>query len=76
MCKTKRVVSCSVFFHYLLGRLYQRTVGQINKYKPCYIRFREVVHVKPDMNKIIQVLISLLEEQEKVKIEYTLEETA
>ena len=29
--------------------------------------------MKPDMEKIIQVLISLIEEQEHVKIEYTLE---
>jgi hypothetical protein len=32
--------------------------------------------VNPDMTKIIQELISLLEEQEKVKIDYELEETA
>lgn len=29
--------------------------------------------MKPDMEKIIRVLISLIEEQEKVKIDYTLE---
>lgn len=29
-----------------------------------------------DMDKIIKVLISLIEEQEKVKIEYRLEKTA
>lgn len=28
---------------------------------------------KPDMEKVIQVLISLLEEQENVEIEYTIE---
>lgn len=32
--------------------------------------------MKPDMEKIISVLISLIEEQEDVDIEYTLEETA
>ena len=35
-----------------------------------------MVWVNPDMTKIIQELISLLEEQEKVKIDYELEETA
>lgn len=29
--------------------------------------------MKPDMEKIIQVLISLIEEQERVEIDYTLE---
>ncbi len=29
--------------------------------------------MKPDMEKIIRVLISLIEEQESVKIDYTLE---
>ena len=29
--------------------------------------------MKPDMEKIIQVLISLIEEQEHVKIDYALE---
>lgn len=29
--------------------------------------------MKPDMEKIIRVLISLIEEQERVKIDYTLE---
>ena len=29
--------------------------------------------MKPNMEKIIQVLISLIEEQERVKIDYTLE---
>ena len=29
--------------------------------------------MKPDMEKIMQVLISLIEEQEHVKIDYTLE---
>ena len=32
--------------------------------------------MKPDMEKIIEVLISLLEEQEKVEITYTIETTA
>ncbi len=32
--------------------------------------------MNPDMTKIIQELISLLEEQERVKIDYELEETA
>lgn len=32
--------------------------------------------MNPDMTKIIQELISLLEEQEKVKIDYELEEAA
>nr|DAZ51798.1 MAG TPA: hypothetical protein [Caudoviricetes sp.] len=32
--------------------------------------------MKPDIKKIIQVMISLLEEQEKVKITYTIEKTA
>ena len=32
--------------------------------------------MNPDMTKIIQELMSLLEEQEKVKIDYELEETA
>lgn len=32
--------------------------------------------MKPDVEKIIQVMISLLEEQEKVKITYTIEKTA
>ena len=35
-----------------------------------------VVSMKPDMEKIIEVLISLLEEQEKVEITYTIEKTA
>jgi len=35
-----------------------------------------VVSMKPDIEKIIQVMISLLEEQEKVKITYTIEKTA
>ena len=30
--------------------------------------------MKPDIKKIIQVLISLIEEQEDVEIEYTVEE--
>lgn len=32
--------------------------------------------MKPAIEKIIQVMISLLEEQEKVKITYTIEKTA
>ena len=32
--------------------------------------------MKPYIEKIIQVMISLLEEQEKVKITYTIEKTA
>jgi hypothetical protein len=32
--------------------------------------------MKPDIEKIMQVMISLLEEQEKVKITYTIEKTA
>lgn len=32
--------------------------------------------MNPDMTKIIQELISLLEEQEEVKIDYELEKTA
>ena len=32
--------------------------------------------MKPDIEKIIQVMISLLEEQEKVRITYTIEKTA
>lgn len=32
--------------------------------------------MKPDIEEIIQVMISLLEEQEKVKITYTIEKTA
>ena len=32
--------------------------------------------MKPDIEKIIQVMISLFEEQEKVKIIYTIEKTA
>ena len=32
--------------------------------------------MKPDMEKIIEVLISLLEEQEKVEITSTIEKTA
>lgn len=32
--------------------------------------------MKPDMEKIIRILITLIEEQEDVDIEYTLEETA
>ena len=32
--------------------------------------------MKPDIEQIIQVMISLLEEQEKVKITYTIEKTA
>ena len=31
--------------------------------------------MKPDMEKIIQVLISLIEEQEHVEIDYTLEKS-
>ena len=38
------------------------------------IHFREVVHV--NIEKIMEVLISLLAEQEGVTIEYTLEKTA
>ena len=38
------------------------------------IHFREVVHV--NIEKIMEVLISLLEEQEGVTIEYTIEKTA
>lgn len=37
---------------------------------------KRVVSMKPDMEKIIEVLISLLEEQEKVEITYTIEKTA
>ena len=40
------------------------------------IHFREVVHVNPDMNKIIQVLLSLIAEQEGAEITYQLEKTA
>lgn len=57
-----------------MERLYQRIIGQRNKYKQCFISFREVMNVKPDIKKIIQVLISLIEEQEDVEIEYTIEE--
>ena len=32
--------------------------------------------MKPDIEKIIQVMISLLEGQERVKITYTIEKTA
>ena len=32
------------------------------------------MNMKPDIKKIIQVLISLIEEQEDVEIEYTVEE--
>ena len=32
--------------------------------------------MKPDIEKIIQVMVSLLEEQEKVKITYPIEKTA
>jgi hypothetical protein len=35
-----------------------------------------VVHVNPDMNKIIQVLLSLIAEQEGAEITYQLEKTA
>lgn len=35
-----------------------------------------LLYDNPDMTKIIQELISLLEEQEKVKIDYELEKTA
>ena len=38
------------------------------------IHFREVVHV--DIEKIMEVLISLLAEQEGVTIEYTIEKPA
>jgi hypothetical protein len=37
---------------------------------------KQVASMKPDMEKIIEVLISLLEEQEKVEITYTIEKTA
>lgn len=37
---------------------------------------KRVASMKPDMEKIIEVLISLLEEQEKVEITYTIEKTA
>ncbi len=53
-----------------------RAIGQRNKYKQWYIEFREVKKMKPNMEKIIQVLISLIGEQEKVKIDYTLEKKA
>ena len=35
-----------------------------------------MANTKPDMEKIIEVLISLLEEQEKVEITYTIVKTA
>lgn len=35
-----------------------------------------MANTKPDMEKIIEVLISLLEEQEKVEITYKIEKTA
>ena len=38
------------------------------------IEFREVIYM--DMEKIIEVLISLLEEQEGVEIKYEVEKTA
>lgn len=38
------------------------------------IHFREVVHV--DIEKIIEILVGLLAEQEKVTIEYTMEKPA
>lgn len=47
-----------------------------NSDNPGFINFREVVQVNFDMEKVIRVLIELLEEQEGVKIEYTLEKTA
>ena len=50
-----------------------------NKYKPFHITYRRgdvYMSNKPDMEKIIKVLISLLEEQEKVEITYTIEKTA
>lgn len=47
--------------------------GQRNKYKQQHIDIREVKKMKPDMEKIIRVLISLIEGQESVKIDYTLE---
>lgn len=50
-----------------------------NKYKPYHIAYRRgdvYMSNKPDMEKIIKVLISLLEEQEKVEITYTIEKTA
>lgn len=52
--------------------------GQINKYNQHRINFnrKQVIYMKPDIEKIIQVMISLLEEQEKVKITYTIEKTA
>ena len=54
----------------------KRTRKPGNPDNPQGIDCREVVHVNPDMRKIIQVLLSLLEEQEKAKITYSLEETA
>lgn len=51
-----------------------RKVG--NKDKQKLIHIKEVMHVNIDMEKAIRILIELLEEQEGVVIEYTLEKTA
>lgn len=61
--------------------LFDRTIipENCNKYKPYHIAYRRgdvYMSNKPDMEKIIEVLISLLEEQEKVEITYTIEKTA
>ena len=45
-----------------------------NRDNLCCIHFREVVHV--NIEKIMEVLISLLAEQEGVTIEYTIEKPA
>ena len=40
------------------------------------MKFNTKIMVTENIEKIIQVMISLLEEQEKVKITYTIEKTA
>ena len=64
-----------IIYLYLLTQIYREgyyiTTDDDFWYKMC-IRDRYMSN-KPDMERVIQVLISLLEEQEHVEITYTIE---
>ena len=53
---------------------YKQDFNRGNRDNLYRIHFREVVHV--NIEKIMELLISLLAEQEGVTIEYTIEKTA
>ena len=53
---------------------YKQDFNRRNRDNLYRIQIREVVHV--NIEKIMEVLISLLEEQEGVTIEYTIEKPA